>query len=778
MTFVHLNLLWAFLPFVALPVLLHLLTLHRLKTVELSTFRFLFDSYVQQRRRMQFLEALLAALRTLFLLFLVLMMARPLIKYRSALLQAAGGAGRDVIVLVDCSASMNASTAGQTAFQRAKAAAQAVAEKLGSGDRVTLVRVTSGPEEIFSRFSSDTEAIRARIEDLKTSPARANLFAALLHVFGPEAPPRTNPIVYLFTDCQASGWREVKNQGLDRVVPAGTPFVVVNVGSREAATNLAVLGDAPRRPRSVAGLPVLLHPRVVNYSRTETAEATLSVFLDEKEIARVPVTLKPGEKATRPIYLPSEPGTHRGRFEIVGKTPDSFPDDDRYFFTLTVVPKLKVVLVNGNPATDPYENEALYLKAALTAGSERHSADKKASALEPARDFARALDVHEVPEASLTAELLQDAAVVILANCGGLNDTRFGWLRDYVAHGGGLIVFPGERVKPADYNEKFFAVPGPQKELLTAVKLDPAVGDPDKPETVERLAVIDFAHPALAVFDDPDGRYLRTVRFYRRFPLVLPEKRETTWPLAEFSTGTAALVESRFGDGTVLVAAFPATTKWTNLPLKPEFVPLLLRLVSHVEHRPEVEGPSVIPAGGAAEIAVAAAWAPVEGRVTDARGNSTRLGFERSGSRWLAAYEHTAERGYYTVTVRGGPPDHLKETTLAFAVNLAPEESEVAKVDQGQVQQFLPSAQVTLVDVSGEAQQAHGPLGTQQAAEYWRWLIWLLFLIIGVEFTLATLGGHSRDGEPPATLAERIRGLSPGTWVGRMTGAAHREQPE
>ena len=60
--------LWIFLPLAAIPIILHLLTLFRLRTVELSTYRFLFDSYVQQRRRMQFLEALLAMLRTLFLL--------------------------------------------------------------------------------------------------------------------------------------------------------------------------------------------------------------------------------------------------------------------------------------------------------------------------------------------------------------------------------------------------------------------------------------------------------------------------------------------------------------------------------------------------------------------------------------------------------------------------------------------------------------------------------------------------------------------------------------
>src|SRR6516162_6069803 len=105
MTFLHPALLWL-LPLAVIPILLHLLTLHRLKTVELSTFRFLFDSYVQQRRRMQFLEALLAALRTLFLLFLVLVVCRPVVKHWSTLFGAeGGGAGREVVLMVDCSAS-------------------------------------------------------------------------------------------------------------------------------------------------------------------------------------------------------------------------------------------------------------------------------------------------------------------------------------------------------------------------------------------------------------------------------------------------------------------------------------------------------------------------------------------------------------------------------------------------------------------------------------------------------------------------------------------------
>ena len=91
MSFLNSGLLWV-LPLALIPVVLHLLTLHRVKTVDLSTFRFLFDSYVQQRRRMKFLEALIAMLRTAFLLFLIFSVARPVVRHWDALL----GGGADV----------------------------------------------------------------------------------------------------------------------------------------------------------------------------------------------------------------------------------------------------------------------------------------------------------------------------------------------------------------------------------------------------------------------------------------------------------------------------------------------------------------------------------------------------------------------------------------------------------------------------------------------------------------------------------------------------------
>jgi von Willebrand factor type A domain/Aerotolerance regulator N-terminal len=768
MSVLHPALLWL-LPLAAIPILLHLLTLHRLKTVELSTFRFLFDSYVQQRRRMQFMEALLAMLRTAFLLFLVLVICRPAIKHWNELFNL-GGSGRDVVLLVDCSASMNARTAGVAAIDRARSAALSVAERLGPEDRLTLVRVVSRPEEIFSRFTQDAATIRDKIEGLKTSPARGNLYAALTQVFGSGSAERRNALVYLFTDCQASGWREVREQGVERLVPEGTQFLVVNVGSRQAAPNLAVAGDVPRRNRVIAGLPVVLQSRVVNYSKTEPADVTLSVLIDDKEIARSGLTLKPGETSARKIiYTPTEPGELRGRFEISGRMPDFFPDDDRFLFTLSVVPRVKVLLVNGNPAADPFENDGLYLRTALTSTPEGGEQEKTMAALGAGKSVVRSLDVQEIPEYGINPEVLRQTSVVILSNCGNLDPQRFVWLREYVLAGGGLLIFPGDRVNPDAYETQFFTLPAPQKERFIAATMKRPEGDPEKSETFERLAIIDFAHPVLSVFEDPDARYLRTCHFARRFPITLAKERENTWPLAEFTGGAPALVESRFGEGRLVLAAFPAHARWTNLPLKPEFVPLVLRLVSYLQHRPPLEVPSVVPADGVAEVSVAGTWAPAAGKVSDPAGRATPLELNRSGSRLLGAFERTAERGYYSVEVTGGQGAAAKAVHGSFAVNLAPEESDQRRVDQQELAELLPTAKVTLVDASAEAQQLFGAIGDEH--EIWRPLIFVLFVIIAVEFTLATLSGQRREGEEPLTVAQRIRRFSPGTWVGRMTGA-------
>lgn len=781
MDFLHFGLLPYFLPLAAIPIILHLLTLHRLKTVELSTFRYLFDSYVQQRRRMKFLEWLIAALRTAFLLLLILAISRPVVKHWSALF-GGGGAGRDVVLLIDGSASMNAVTDGMTSLDRAKQAANTVVDRLAIDDRVTVLRVGAKPEEICNRFSSDAEAIHSEIETLKATPSRANLFAAFSHLFGTEGRQLNNPTLYLFSDLQTSGWKEFTEAEADDLVPPETEMIVVNVGSNQEVTNAAVVGESPEEQQAIAGLPIKLRPRVVNHSETESQDVPVSIFVDEKEIARKTISLKPGETGeAEVIYTPTEDGVVRGRFEIPS---DRFTADDQFMFTLSVAPQVRTILVNGNPAAQPLDNEGLYLRTAIIAtepsldveDSEGDDAPEPDPVLAAERRFVRSLAVEDIPQPNVNAEVLRDADVVILANCGSLNAAQFTLLRDFVSGGGGLLVFPGQLVNPDLYNGQFFPSPEvPDEEFVTA-KMVAADGDPNNADTFKRFGAIDFAHPVFSVFAGSEQRYLTKVNVYQRFPVELPEDRGNTWPLVEFEDGSPAVLESTYGNGRVLVSAFPLNTKWSNLPMKPEFVPLVLRMISHVKRLNDVNGPSVVPADGVAEFVVSQQWAPASGKVTDIAGRVTPVAFQRSNSRLVGAFDRTVEQGYYTLEVKGGRAEQPFNGEVSFAVNLAPGESDFSRLTGPQLKEMLPALNVTTVDASAEAQQAYGNIGDER--EIWRPLILLTFIVIGVEFLLSTLGGHLAGDEDAPTTGQRIRDIAGGRLVGRMTGAGFQDEVE
>ncbi|MFP6702449.1 MAG: hypothetical protein VB861_11925, partial [Planctomycetaceae bacterium] len=155
------------------------------------------------------------------------------------------------------------------------------------------------------------------------------------------------------------------------------------------------------------------------------------------------------------------------------------------------------------------------------------------------------------------------------------------------------------------------------------------------------------------------------------------------------------------------------------------------------------------------------------------------------------AYQRTVYQGFYDVEVRGGSTERPKEGRLAFAVNLAVGESDFNTLG-GNLKRTDGSAEATermqrvavrtvemldglevgtslqVIDATAEAQQQFGEPGTQNAI--WRWLIFVMFLVIASEFLLSTLSGQVA-GEQDDTTIERIKQLSPGDWVGRMTGA-------
>ena len=747
MTFVQPSLL-LLLTLVAIPIVLHLLTLFRVRTVELSTYRFLFDQYVPQRRRLKFVEALLAVLRTLFLLLLLLVFARPAVSHFPALF--GGGTGRDVVMLIDCSAGMNAKTDGVTALQRVKNAALAVSRDLGQDDKLTLVRVTHHAETIITQYAPDLDTIEKNIESLEVSATTSNLVAALGTLFDPRHPDRSHATVYVFTDAQADAWPAHQREQLANILPAEAQLIVVDVGSGSAVSNCAVVGAPPRSSRAVVNLPVALDAVVTNHGLTP-ATLPIALIINDKEVTHAALTVDAGETVThRMTHEPTEPGVMRGRFEIPA---DDFPDDDTYLFTLYVQPQVRVLMVNGAPTADPLRNEVLYLAEAIRSITDAE--DLALAGLLIDAPPTGGIAAREIVEAQLDAQQLRDASVVVLANCGALDEDHAQALRDFVWRGGGLMIFPGDRVRPETYNDQLFGVAGRVDEHLIAAQLLPAEGDPNDADTFEHLTAIDFSHTALSVFDDAEDRYLRPANVYRRFGIEPIGPPGRVRALARFGSKRPALVEGRFGDGVVILAAFPINSVWSDLPLRSEFVPLALRLIQHADHRATIESPSVVPANGVAELRVATDWAPVRAHVTDTTGRNTPLEFQWSGTRLAAVFDATDRKGYYTVQFTGGRAQPPRAGTAGFAVNLAQAESSFHPMTADDLRTWLPMHNVAFVDASAEAQQVIGSISPRD--EIWRPLLAIVFVVIGLEFLLATLSGRRRGSNHASTPDQRSR---------------------
>jgi hypothetical protein len=231
-----------------------------------------------------------------------------------------------------------------------------------------------------------------------------------------------------------------------------------------------------------------------------------------------------------------------------------------------------------------------------------------------------------------------------------------------------------------------------------------------------------------------------------------------------------ALVESRLGDGKVILAAFPAHTAWTSLPTQKVFVPLILQMVAYLQRRPDLSLSPTVAADGVVEITAASTWGTVGAKVFPPAGGVLSVPeLQRLGNRLVGSFSETSQAGHYLVEV-----PNLKTgqaTTLGFAVNLAPDESDFQVLSLQDARTLLPWADLHYVAA------AKLDLAKGQGPELWQFLIWIVFAVIGIEFLLATTSGKRLEGDEAPTVGRRIRDLSPGAWVGRMTGAGEKTGP-
>jgi len=171
-------------------------------------------------------------------------------------------------------------------------------------------------------------------------------------------------------------------------------------------------------------------------------------------------------------------------------------------FLLEVTQAVPILLVEGEPQSDPDQSDSRYFLAALG-----YSEDAK-EALPSASIFRPKLINYE----RLSAEALSSYQCIVLADIPRLPADLVQKLVRYVNSGGGLWIALGEQTDVAAFNQAFFEASAG----LSALPLRQPVGDADDREKFIGLTPPSPDHPATALLADTHRLDIDRVRIYRR----------------------------------------------------------------------------------------------------------------------------------------------------------------------------------------------------------------------------------------------------------------------
>ncbi|GAW91881.1 vWA domain-containing protein, partial [Calderihabitans maritimus] len=214
---------------------------------------------------------LLLFLQILIALALVFALLRPS-------LMTAGTRGRNLVVLLDASASMQAVDVSPSRFDAAKKEVMALINEMGAGDTMTIIKMAALPE-VVARATSDKSVLKKRLNEVTVTGEEANL-APALSLASSLVKGMEKPLTVIVSD---------GNLGK---IPPHTPLPpeIVHIKVGKADDNLTLTPPATRRE----GNATVTMVRVVNNGSKDVV-TTVELWVDGKLFDARAVALKAGE---------------------------------------------------------------------------------------------------------------------------------------------------------------------------------------------------------------------------------------------------------------------------------------------------------------------------------------------------------------------------------------------------------------------------------------------------------------------------------------------------
>ncbi len=511
---------------IAIPIIIHLFSFRRYKTVYFSHVGFLKDIKKESQKKSRLKQLLILLARILTIAALVFAFAQP---YIPANKEIQKGAEQVVGVYVDNSFSMNALSEQGQLLERARNKAVEIGQTYPPGTKFRLFTNDLDPKH---QHNYNKEQFIRQVTEIQTSPAVVS-FSRIHNRFAQQISEKqdTEGNLYFISDFQRIV-TDLENFNESEIFNYFLPLIPNQVN------NLYIDSSWVEVPAHRLNQEENILVRIKNNSGEDYQNLPLKLYLNDslKSITNFSVSAQ-NEITASLKYTNASAGIQLGKIEI---TDYPFTYDNNWYISYHVEPKLKALAIY-NDSQESAQGLA-YI-----------------SALFENDDY---IELDEMSVQRLQISRLGEYNTIFLVNPASFSSGFLNELSQIVANGTSVALFPGtENRQLNNFLEQFNAA------RITG-----------KDTTGQEISGIEF-----------DNRFYEDVFEKREENPVLPEIemhykfreniRTAETNLLWFQNGDKALSTLPFGEGNVWIFSFPLAEKNESFARDILFVPTLYNIV-------------------------------------------------------------------------------------------------------------------------------------------------------------------------------------------------------
>lgn len=648
-----------------IPVIIHLFNKKKAISHRFAAIDFLLQSNKRIYVKFKLRQLILLILRACLFAFLAMALARPFVKNIGG-----GNDGKNPtsnVIIVDDSYSMQYAEKGKPLFHAAKNTARNIIGQLTKDDKAAVIGCSLANSMIVPELEYDKENLLTVIENLcpgySTTHITSALDRAIEILMSDETPIKQ---IFIITDLTRNGW-DLKwfHDGQQKLQNNITGVHIINVSEGKDYGNIAVTGLEFQNNVFNKSGDVSFKATVSNYSPVKIKNLLAQVYVDQKKVVQGFFNIEAYSQEVKEFSFKVEKGNHFGWIEI---PEDNLIADNKRYFAINEEQKLDVLLIDGDPKTNIYESETFYLEKAL------NPARGHVSSLKPV-----ICSIHEVE-----GMVFEDFDIVFLCNVEMLPYEKIEELERFVKDGGAVVFSLGDKVEGSYYNNSFEALL-PHRLYTKKIFTGNVLITEEQPLSLKISGVM---HPAMRFLSETNINMLTSVSFHQVF-YVEPAPLEGAKTVLSFSDNTPAIVERQVGKGRVALIASSIDRDWTDLPVKPLFVPLIQQLCRYISGSTTGETKQ--------EILVEQNWqfpAPYDVgnlEITNPGGVKTLLPPQVINNEKYFVYHETHLPGVYSFLIND---TSQQQNLFYFPVNVDASESNLEKISEKEITALMGETNV------------------------------------------------------------------------------------